>query len=147
MLIGMGLALVLIPYGMNRSLFWITIIFSVALATGIVVGIFGSINKSKLLFEFQYWRSLVFFIMLTFLISKLMSPAEYGAFINWFVIVQFIYCVIVLTGFFFFGRGQFSNVGQLVPIFAGDSSLLSYWLASSSPQKSQLSRIYFRYWL
>ena len=120
MLIGIGLALLLRPTRINRVLLLIAVLFAVALATGIIVGFFGKIEAPKLFFEFQYWRSLVFFIVLTFLIAKLMTFSEYEEFINWFVLVQFFYSVYVLARFFIFGQGQSSYIGRIVPVFAGD---------------------------
>jgi len=120
MVIGIGLALLMRPTRIHRILLIITVLFIIALTTGITVGLFGKIEAPKLFFEFQYWRSLVFFIVLTFLIAKLMTYSEYDKFINWFVLVQFFYSIYVLAKFFFLGQGQLSYVDQIVPIFAGD---------------------------
>lgn len=49
-----------------------------------------------------------------------MSFSEFEKFVNWFVLVQFLYSVYVLARYFISGLGQLSYVGSIVPIFAGD---------------------------
>jgi hypothetical protein len=120
MLIGIGIAVMLKPAHVNRFLLLIAVVFFGALMTGILVGVFGKIEAPKLFFEFQYWRSLVFFILLVFLIYKVMSIEEFDKFIDWFVLIQFLYSVYALVLYFFFHQGQFSYVSHIVPIFAGD---------------------------
>jgi O-antigen ligase len=120
MLVSIGFVLMFRPTRINPVILSITLIFLVALATGIIVGLFGKVETPKLFFEFQYWRSLVFFIVITLIMTKLMTVPEFEKFLAWFVLVQFLYAVYALVGLYIFGQGQSSNVGKVVPIFAGD---------------------------
>jgi len=53
MVIGIGLALLMRPTRIHRILLIITVLFIIALTTGITVGLFGKIEAPKLFLNFN----------------------------------------------------------------------------------------------
>jgi hypothetical protein len=62
------------------------------------------------------------------------SGRDLKSFINWFILIQTIYACYVLFKYIALGKGQMTNFGRIVPVFAGDELAflaLAYFLLSA----------------
>jgi O-antigen ligase len=123
-----------ISYPPNKVITILNSILITAILFGITIGIIRGDILYTALFEFRYWRSLVFFSALTVVMFGLWQNKEnLNQFINWFVIIQALFALYSLGNYILFGNGQLTNYARRVPVFAGDELhflVLAYFLLS-----------------
>lgn len=137
------LAIIIKPKKRYKELSILGFILVLSIMVGAFVGLKGKTLYSSSFFEFNYWRYLVFFVVLTYLFLYIWKDEkDIITFLNYFVIIQTLFALFSLVRYFLFDIGQQTHFGVTVPIFAGDQLyfllLASFILSSQSMIKPSI---------